>query len=356
MSEDQDNSDKTEEPTQRRLEEARKKGQIAVSRELGSFLMMLTLSGSVLFLSPWLMHKTSLSLVAFIDHPNAIELSGDGVKKVLVAVLGIFTAILATPILLAVLVAIGSSVVQNGFLISYDALAPKLERISLVKGLGRLFSMRSLVELIKGIFKIVLVGAVAYISVRPLLHTIPIMHTLSIEGMLALLKMMTKRMLIGICLVLGFIAIVDFLYQRFEFMKSMRMSRQDIKDELKQSEGDPEIKSRLRALRSERSRKRMMSAVPKADVIITNPTHYAIALQYDRSTMKAPRVVAKGVDIIAAKIREIAKEHDVPIMRNPPLARALYDTVKLDEEIPEKHYHAVAEVISYVYQLKGVAA
>ena len=184
-------------------------------------------------------------------------------------------------------------------------------------------------------------------------HIIQLPNSSDRRRMLLFLAMLAMRMTIGVAIAMFFIALFDVLWQRFQYMKSLRMSRQEIRDEYKQSEGDPAIKQRLRRLRQERARKRMMSAVPKADVVITNPTHFAVALQYDNKKMKAPMVVAKGQDLIALRIRDVAKDNKVPVMENPPLAHALYDSTDIDQEIAFHHYEAVAKVISYVYQLKG---
>jgi flagellar biosynthetic protein FlhB len=179
------------------------------------------------------------------------------------------------------------------------------------------------------------------------------MHDMDMAAILWVLHHLSIKMLIGVCSAMAVIAILDFLYQRFEYLKNLRMSKQDIKDEFKQSEGSPEIKAKLRQMRMERARKRMMAAVPTADVVITNPTHFAVALKYDTAKHAAPHVVAKGQDNVALNIRKLAEENNIPIVQNPPLARALYETTDLDEQVPEEHFKAVAEVIAYVYKLKG---
>ena len=196
-------------------------------------------------------------------------------------------------------------------------------------------------------------AVVAYYAVAPYFPHIKQLPDISVAGTLSYLFVTSRRMLIGICIIMFFIAIFDYLYQRYEYLKSLRMSKQEVRDEYKQQEGDPQVKQRLRQIRMERARKRMMAAVPTADVIVTNPTHYSVALKYDQATMRAPKVVAKGLDNIAMRIREVAKEHDIPLYENPPLAQALYATVDIDREIPAEHYKAVAEVISYVYRIKG---
>ena len=207
-------------------------------------------------------------------------------------------------------------------------------------------------EFLKGLVKIGIVSWVVVIAVSPQLPNVYQSHMLDTLGILALLSQILTRMLIGVCIALFFIAVLDYLYQRLMFYKQLRMTRHEVKEEMKQTEGNPEIKAKLRSIRMNRARKRMMAAVPQADVVITNPTHFSIALRYDPATMQAPIVVAKGIDEIALIIREVAKEHDIPLFENPPLARALFDSAEIDKEIPVAHYQAVAEVISYVFNLK----
>jgi flagellar biosynthetic protein FlhB len=353
MADEQDEAQKTEEPTRKRLDDAMERGQVITSRETTSFLMLFAFTLVMGWVAPDLFRKVGLTLAAFIERPDSFAtdnqsfliLMTDTVEKMGMILLVPFAAFIA-----AVFIA---NVLQNRFVFSVEPLVPKLEKISLSKGLERLFSMRALTEFGKSVLKIIVVGIVAYLAVAPYFPHIKQLPDVSVAGLLAFLSATSRRMLIGICIVMFFMAVADYLYQRYEYLKSMRMSKQEIRDEYKQQEGDPQIKQRLRQIRMERARRRMMSAVPTADVIVTNPTHYSIALKYDADTMRAPKVVAKGLDNIALRIREIAKENDIPLFENAPLAQALYATVDIDREIPAEHYKAVAEVISYVYRLKG---
>jgi len=226
-------------------------------------------------------------------------------------------------------------------------------RINPLTGLKRMFSQQSLVDLVKNLVKLAVVGAVAALLVYPRLKGIERIPLLETPAILAFLHDLLSRLLLAIAVIVAIIAGADWFWQRFTFMRKMRMTKQEVKDEQKQTEGDPMVKARLRSLRMQRARQRMMAAVPKADVVVTNPTHYACALKYDMASMNAPILVAKGQELVALRIRQIAEENDVPIVENPPLARALYATVELDKEIPPQHYKAVAEVISYVFRLKG---
>jgi len=262
-------------------------------------------------------------------------------------------SLIALPLIGTIVAALAASFLQHGFTLSLDPITPRLDKLSPLAGLKRLFSMRSVMEMLKSLLKIFVVGFVAFIAVYPELTHIRQLPDSNAEALLLFLAMLVVRMTIGVAIAMSFIALFDLLYQRFQYTKSLRMSRQEIRDEYKQSEGDPMVKQRLRRLRQDRARQRMMAAVPKADVVITNPTHFAVALQYDSKKMTAPMLTAKGQDLIALKMRDIAKEHNVPVVENPPLARALYSSGELDKEIPLAHYEAVAKIISYVYQLKG---
>jgi flagellar biosynthesis protein FlhB len=350
---EQDDEQKTEQPTPRRLEEAWKKGNVPSSREVASFLMLGVLALSVSWFAPGIFTNARALFLPFIADPETLATDKAGVGQLLWRAAWGGLGVIALPLLACCVVAIASSILQHGIVISTDPIQPRLDKISPLAGIKRMFSMRSLVEFIKSLIKIIVVGIVAFLAIYPELSHIKQLPNSTSEAMLVYLSALALRMIIGILIAMFFIALFDLLFQRFQYTKSLRMSRQEIRDEYKQAEGDPMVKQRLRQLRQERARRRMMSAVPEADVVITNPTHFAVALQYDTQTMKAPTVVAKGQDLIALKIREIAKENKVPVVENPPLAQALFHSTELDEEIPLTHYEAVAKVISYVYQLKG---
>lgn len=356
MAEDQDDSQKTEEPTRKRIEEAEKKGQLAQSKELGSFMLIAAFTGMVITVLPRLMHDARTMLSAFIEHPDGFDMDEGNLGHILYELMLGSIQILLIPFGVFVAIALAVGFGQNKFTFSTTPITPELEKISPMKGLSRLFSTRSLTEFFKGMVKITVVAVVAaYVLIPHVPHIKQLVDT-DLMNSLHFTWEVTKSMLIGICIALFFIALLDFFYQRYEYIKGLRMSKQEIKDEYKQQEGDPIIKSRIRSIRMERARQRMMQNVPKADVVITNPTHYAVALKYEAPKMKAPIVIAKGIDNIALKIREVAEDNDIPIVENPPLARTLFDTTEIDEEIPFEYYKAVAEVIGYVYRLKGKRA
>jgi flagellar biosynthesis protein FlhB len=353
MADEQDESQKTEDPTRKRFEEAEERGQVASSREANHFLLLVALTFVLGWMGPNLLNRTQSSLSKFIERPETLTVSERGIGAMLTDVVQSAGGILFIPFVIFICAVFASSFIQNNFVLSLEPIIPKLEKISPMKGFSRLFSMRSFVEFLKSIIKIVITGVVAWYAVLPYFSHVEKLPQSTIFGMLSYLSLTTQRMLIGICIVMFFLALMDYLYQRYQYIKSLRMTKQEIKDEYKQQEGDPHVKHRLRQIRMERARKRMMAAVPTADVIVTNPTHYSIALKYDSASMQAPRVVAKGLDNIALRIREVAREHDIPLVENPPLAQALYATVEIDQEVPAEHYKAVAEVITYVYRLKG---
>ena len=355
MSESEDESSKTEEPTQKKLDEARKKGQTFSSRELNHFFMMLALAAFIMVMAPNIAKQFYILLAPFITMPDSINLQevhfNDIIKHVVFSAL----AIIALPLLATWAAAIAPSVIQNKWVFSTESIKPKFSKLSPMSGLGRLFGVKALVEFGKNMLKVAVVAIIVYVVLKPYANYLYGVPTLSKAQMLDFAQKMAGKMMVAVCIMLFLLSIFDYFWQRFSFMKSMRMSKQELKEEYKQQEGDPHIKGKLKAIRREKARQRMMANVPKADVIITNPTHYAVALQYDPQTMPAPKLIAKGTDDVAGRIREMAQGYKIPIVRNPPLARILYDTTDLDEDIPVEHYAAVAKVIGYVYKLKGKA-
>lgn len=355
MAEDdsQDDSSKTEDPTPRRLEEARKKGQVPLSREMNSWVMLLMATMLVLALSGPMVTSLGQGLRTYLEQAHALPGVPGGLRSVLGGALLETLKILLLPFLLLMAAAFLGPFLQIGPLFAPEAVKPDISKISPIKGWKRLFSTRALMEFAKGILKIGIVAVVAYILLRPFFDTIDHMVGMPVSVMMEEMKALVLRMLAGTLIVFLVVAVIDLLYQRMEHIKKMRMSRYDMKEEYRQTEGDPQIKAKLRQLRSEKAKQRMMANVPTADVVITNPTHYAVALKYDPDTMDAPLCVAKGMDQLALRIREVAKENNVSIIENRPLARALHDSVEVDEVIPTEHYRAVAEIISFVFRQKG---
>lgn len=350
---DADDAQKTEEPTQRKLDEARRRGQVAVSREVNTWLMLMAGALAILMLMPGMMTDLKGIMLRFVEAPHLFRLDPSSTGRLLFDTSVAVGQALLVPILLFFAVALLAGLVQNGFLFAPKALEMKLEKFSPISGFKRLFSIRQLVEFLKGLLKIAVVAAVGAAPLIPLLPHMDVVPTFAMVDVLHMLYSLVLRMLGGVLAVLAVVAIADLVFQRMQQRKQLRMSKQEVRDEFKQSEGDPMIKQRLRQIRQERARRRMMQAVPEADVVVTNPTHYAVALKYVPEEMEAPKLVAKGQDLVALRIREIAEEHGVTIMENPPLARVLYANVELDQEVPPEHYETVAQVISYVWGVKG---
>jgi flagellar biosynthesis protein FlhB len=352
--EDEDDSQKTEEPTQKRLQDAFDRGQGINSREVTNFLLFLVLAIVICWLMPVIMGQSALNLTNFIEHAHVIEVTKGNLGKIIIKAISQNFSLILLPMLLMIVMVVLSSFLQNKgrFILSDEPVKLDLSRISPLKGFARIFSTNNLVEFVKNIVKIIVITIFCMLAIFSEMPKIKTIHEHSLPGMLLLLLKIVGNMLLCICIILAIIAAIDYLYQYYAFMQKMRMSKHEVKEELKQSEGSPEIKSRIRRIRLERAKKRMMSAVPTADVIITNPTHFAVAIKYDELSMNAPVVVAKGQDHLALKMREIAKIHRIPIVENKPLARLLYDETEIDSEISIQHYKAVAEVINYVYKLK----
>jgi len=354
MAEDTDDASKTEEPTAKKLEDAHKKGNFAVSREIHNWLMLAAALVLLIAVMPGTAAGLHRRLSFYVEHVHELPMDRGNVGMILMRVMLDILWALWLPVLLLCAAGVAGSIAQTGWIVVWDKIVPKFEKIDPIAGIKRVFgSVNQLVELVKGIAKIAVVGVVAYLALKPMVMSVEHFTGIDLMALLAELKELTYRLFVGVLAVLTLIAGGDLLWQRHTYNKQMKMTRQEVKDEYKQQEGDPMVKARVRQLRMERTRKRMMANVPRADVVVTNPTHYAVALKYDPESMGAPTVLAKGVDMIALKIREIATENEVPIVENPPLARALYATVDIDEEIPSEHYRAVAELITYVFKLKG---
>ncbi len=353
MSEEDDDTSKTEDPTPKKLEEARKKGQVPLSREINNWVMLTAATIVVLAMGPAMMIDLTQIMKTYIENSHDMPEMPGGMQFAVVEALKETLGIIALPMLFLVIAAFLGPFIQVGPLFAPDIIKFDVSKISPFKGFTRLFSMRSIMEFIKGILKIAIVSIVGIIILKPYMGTMEHMVGLPIETALDEIWVLTMKLLIGILVVLFIISVLDLLYQRHEHMTKMRMSKQELKDEYRQSEGDPMVKAKLRQLRQEKARARMMQAVPTADVVITNPTHYSVALKYDPEKDDAPIVVAKGVNELAMRIREVARENNVIILPNPPLARILFDQVEIDQIVPQEHYKAVAEIISYVFRLKG---
>lgn len=349
---DTENEDRTEQASEKRLQEARDKGEVPRSRDLSG--AMVVLAGAVMMMSG------SSAMYAHMQHIYALGMgysrealfSDHLTSQVLGAVMREVLALL-TPIFAVTLVAaVGSTVAIGGLNFSSEALIPKFERLDPIAGFGRLFSLNGLIELAKSLIKVLFIGGALVLLLRHDEASVMATGGEAIGAGVGQSLSLVAHASLLFAVVLGVIGGIDAVWQRFDFGRRHRMSKQEVKDEHKDTEGNPQMKGRIRQMQQQLARRRMIQDVPKADVIVVNPTHFAVALRYDDARMRAPRVVAKGVDILAQQIRMVASAHNIPLVEAPPLARALYATTDLGHEIPAALYVAVAQILAYVYQLK----
>ncbi len=354
MAENDQDQERTEQATSHRRDEAREKGQVARSTEIVSVSILVACLIYFYFGAAGFLENIMDLMSSGFRDVNVNDLTPSSLTSLISNY--IFKGfVILFPLMLTVLVAaVLGNVLQIGVMFSSESITPKVSKIDPIKGFQRLFSLRSIVELIKNIFKICIISIVAYLVIKSELANMILLMDQGISGITAYLGRICFKIVLSTAIVLVILAILDYIYQRWEYEKSLRMTKQEIKDEYKNTEGDPLIKSRIRRLQREMAKKRMMAEVPKADVIITNPTHLAVAVKYDPENMMAPKVVAKGANLIAEKIKEIARENDVTIIEDKPLAQVLYKMVDINHPIPEDLYRAVAEVLAFVYEQKRI--
>ena len=353
MADDHDKSSQTEQPTQRRLDEAAKHGDIVKSQEVTTFVVLL---GGTITLTMF-GHSTATNFLRdftmFIEEPDQIAVDSTSIMSLFHGIIFSLFALFGPVFGLIAAINLSGHILQNRPSIALDRIAPNLSKLSPLSGLKRMFGLDGVTNLGKGFIKIAIVGSVVWMVLWPERGRLEGFLTQSSVQIAAAMVTLTTKLLIAVLAVLAVFAVLDYGLQYFRFMKRNMMSKQEVKEEFRQTDGDPAIKAKIRQIRIERSKRRMMAQVPQATVIITNPTHYAVALKYESGKMAAPVCVAKGVDALAIKIREVAQEHDIPIVENPPLARALYAAIDLDEPVPAEHFKAVAQVIGYVMRLTG---
>ena len=348
---DDDKESKTQDPTQKRLDDAHARGDVAKSQEVNTWFVI---GASTLLLSSFsgsISKGIEVPMRNLLMNMHQIRVDGPGLLSLLSQIELMLIGVLGVPLLLLLIAGVGSNLIQHRLVFSTDPLTPKFSKISPAAGFARLFGKQAGANFLKGIFKVLLVGVVMCLVLWPERHRLDAMIRFDPMSLLNVTKTIAIQLMGTVVAALALVAALDYLFQYRQWFERQKMSLEEIKEEYKQSEGDPHIKGRIRQLRHARMKKRMMAAVPTASVIITNPTHYSVALKYDRG-MSAPICVAKGVDLMAFKIREIATANNIPIVENVPLARALHATVEVDDEIPVEHYHAVAEVIGYVMRLR----
>ena len=350
MAEDTDPSSRTEEATPRKLEDARRKGDVAKSMDVPQWLSLAAIFGVLASTGGYFSVRLAESLLPFIASPHELmgSLEGGGGADI-----ARHAVMAAAPLLAAVLFGAGfagaaGNFLQHGFLWTTEKLKPDLNKVSPMAGFKRIYGVDGLVQFLKTLIKVLAVAAIAWAVLKPHAREFENLAAMHPAAILPFGRDLILALMWAILAFLGVTAGADWLWQRFRFAERMKMSREELKEDFKQSEGDPHVKARLKQIRAEKARKRMMQNLPKATVVITNPTHYAVALRYVAGETPAPLCVAKGVDTLALKIREVAGQHDVPILEDPPLARALYAAVDVDETIPREHFEAVARVIGFV--------
>lgn len=346
--------EKTEKATPRRRQDARKKGQVAQSKEISSVLILMTTMGVFYFAGTWIFYNFSGVFTGIYGNIGTLSLNNASEAGLFLSTIFEYLIAILIPIFLPIVVAaVVANVAQVGFEMHSQPLQPKLSKLNPIAGMKKIVSLKSLVELVKSILKIIIVGAVAYVIIEKEMRYFPSLMQKSVVDILLFIAGVTFKIFLFVCLVLIVLAVLDYVYQRWQHEKNLKMTKQEIKDERKQTEGDPKIKARIRSIQLEMAQRRMMETIPEADVVITNPTHLALAVKFDAKEMVAPTVLAKGSGFIAERIKEVAREHHVPIVEDKPLAQAMFKMVEIGDFIPVELYRAVAEVLAYVYRLKG---
>lgn len=345
--------EKTEAPTEKRRNESRQRGSVVKSTEVNSVLVLLTGLFMIKFFGPWMMKEMGGCMTELFKSISSADLSIERLMEISMGAIIVMLKAM-TPVVAGILV-VGmiANLMQIGFLFTVQPLVPNLNKLNPIAGMGRLFSFQSWVEAIKSVLKLGIIGTVAYMTVKAEFGTIMMLADASIGGILAFTAAASFKIILRVALVLIVLAILDYAYQRYQHEKKLKMTKQEVKEEHKQMEGDPKIKARVKSMQRELARRRMMQQVPKATVVVTNPTFIAIALRYDPAENDAPVVLAKGKRLIAERIREIAAANGIPIVEDKPLARGMYDKVEVGFPIPAEFFTAVAEIMAYVYRLKN---
>jgi flagellar biosynthetic protein FlhB len=355
MAEEADREDRTEEPTQKRLDDAVKRGDVAKSQEVATFLALGAMTLALMVAGGWSGRSLTLDLRHFLGNAHLVPDGPSGIMAAGRRALLVGLQAAAVPIGFLVVAALAGGLLQHRFVWTTQPLKPQFNRISPGAGFKRIFGLQAFGRFGKGLLKIVIVGIVAGVALWGERDRVESMVTLDVPDLVRVMVAIALRLLALVLAIYAALSIGDYIFARFSWMKRLRMSKQELKDEMKEQDGNPEIKAKLRQIRAQRLKKRMIAEVPKATVVITNPTHFAVALRYEPG-QQAPICVAKGLDELALRIRSVAEEHHVPVIENPPLARALHATVEIDDEIPVEHYKAVAEVIGFVLRLKRRAS
>lgn len=343
-----DQASKTEEATPRKLEQSREKGDVAKTQDLAPLMALAFSAGAIAIFGGWLAKSMAAALLPFIAHPEQIPLDGAGGVNVARMAMMAAAPALAAVLTTAAIGGMAGNLVQHGFLFTPNKAKPDFKKVSPLSGFQRIFGPDGLAQFVKSIAKILAVSGVAYWVLKPHFHEFQTLSALDPAAMLPFSAEVLRQMVFAVIALMLVITAVDWLWQKQRFLKKQMMSRHEIKEEYKQTDGDPLIKAKLRQMRHDRARRRMMAAVPTATVVVMNPTHYAVALKYEAGSAGAPQCVAKGLDAVALRIRATAEEAGVPVIEDPPLARALYAAVEIDQTIPPAHFEAVAKIIGFI--------
>jgi len=355
MADEPDKSEKTEDPSQKKLDDAHEKGDVVKSQEVTTWFMILGSALLFALMAPATAMQLTDSMGIILANADQFELANGGFGTFFSGIANTIMLVALVPLVVLAAAAIAANLVQHRPVWSFDPIKPKWSKVSPIAGAKRLFSTEALVNFAKGLLKLMIVGLVMFLVLWPERDRLEVMVTADVSMILWEFQELGLKIFGATLAIVTIIAVADYMYQRYRWWEKQKMTLKEVRDEYKQMEGDPHVKSRIRQLRQERAQKRMMASVPEATVVITNPTHYAVALKYDETT-SAPICVAKGVDAVALRIRGVAEDADVPIVENPPLARALHASVDIDETIPAEHFKAVAQVIGYVMRLRNRAA
>ena len=351
--EDDDDASKTEEPSERKIAKAKEEGDVAISQDAKSFIMLIGTLFVVWLFMPIMFKWMKEVGSSFITRSGSTHVDvGNFVVLFQQAIFGFFK-IMAVPFAIFIVLGVFASLSQTGFIYAPKKIEPNWNKLNIFAAIPKFINKQKIVESIKGIIKIAVVGCLAYFVIKPYIAKTELLPTLAPYGILDYIHEIVVLLLFTVTMAVLVIAAGDYAWQKYSHLLKLRMTKQEVKEEYKQMEGDPLVKSKIRQIRMDRARQRMMENVPKADVVIVNPTHYAVALEYKMNEMPAPKVTAKGVDNVALRIKALAEDNDIPIVENPPLARALFASTELDQTIPTEHFQAVAEVINYVMQLKN---
>jgi len=350
--ESESGGEKTEDPSNKRREDFRKKGQVVQSKEVQTAALFTVVLLFWIYYLPTFWTNLTTLLFSLWQASGQFEITPTSTMNLAFFLLQQLAYLMAPLFVLVLIIAFFSSIFQFGWLLTAKPLTPDFSKMNPISGMARFVSKKSMLEVVKSILKVLLIGYIGYSTVLNNFEEALILVDVSIVSAISFLGRVALSIFAKICALLIFLAFLDFMFLKWEMEEKMKMTKQEVKEEFKQSEGDPHVKAQIRSIQQEMARKRMMADVPKADVVVTNPTHLSVAIQYDSKNMDAPLIIAKGADFIAMRIREIARDNNIPIIENPPVARLLHK-IEIGEHVPEDLFKAVAEILAHVYSLKG---